>query len=109
MTLSKVKKIVKSPLQTLKDSKGVMTAKGVYINYREAHKCQYGFFKGFATFRPSKLTSKIEANRMSFSEYESENKHYSDTCMVAGYMIKYGLLAGGSKYVIPLVGGLGVI
>ena len=92
--------MIKDILKKLKKYKGVLSAKDRYINYREAHRLQYGFFKGLFTFRPDKAVKHINANDMDFLEYEGNNKHYEDTAFTIGYTSKYILL---TKYTPELI------
>lgn len=90
-------------LKKLKKYKGVLSAKDRYINYREAHRLQYGFFKGLVTVRPDKVSKHINAVQMDFLEYEDQNKHYEDTAFIVGYTSKYILITKYAPEIIPLL------
>lgn len=79
-------------LEKIKASKGFMTAKGAYINYREAHKIQYGIVLGLMIMRPGKLQDRIRANDLDFLEWESTNSHYVDKSMLITYILKWAIL-----------------
>lgn len=82
----------KDKLEWIKKSKGFLTARGKWINYREAHKLQYGFILGIIIFRPSKLQDRIRANDLEFLEFESSNSHYVDLMMLSTYIIKLAII-----------------
>lgn len=87
-----LKNYLKELGRIIKESDGVMTAKGKWIDYREAHKLQYGIVLGLVTFRLSKLQKRIYASEMDFLEWESNNKHYTDKAMLITYILKWIVL-----------------
>ena len=76
----------------IKASKGVGTAKGKIIDYREAHRLQYGFLKGLAIFGPRKLAQNMNVLHMDPEQWENSEGQYIDTMMVVGYSSKYAVL-----------------
>jgi len=86
------KGLIKSIAKKIKASKGFMTAKGKLINYREAHRIQYGIVLGLITFRPRKIIERTEAHQLDFLEWEKGNIHYQDQAMLLVYSIKMGCL-----------------
>lgn len=77
----------------IKKSKGILTSKDKYIDYREAHRLQYGFLKGFATVRPDTLGKRMNVLHMNPDQWEQSEGQYIDTMMVIGYTSKYVLIS----------------
>lgn len=91
----------------LRNYKGVASAKGKYVDYKEAHSLQYSFFRGFRIMRPSKLMESLEAPRQEFGEWEAGEGQYKDTSLVVGYVVSKVLIAGGSGFGLLSFLGLG--
>jgi len=94
-------------LQKLKEwvlnYKGFLSAKGRYIDYKEAHSMQYAFMKGFSIGRPSKLMENLEAPRMEFGEWEKGEGQYKDYTLVAGYVASKLLIGGLGSGVLSVI------
>ena len=84
--------MLKKLVNWIKASKGVGTAKGKLIDYREAHRLQYGFLKGLAIFGPRKLARNMNVLHMDPEQWEDSEGQYIDTMMVTGYASKYIVL-----------------
>lgn len=89
-------KVLRKLLKAVKDSKGPATAKGKYIDYREAHKLQYAFFKGASIISPFALRNEIQARKMGFKAWEDSEGQYHDTALAAGYILSKLAVAGVS-------------
>jgi len=84
-------KILNEILKGVKESKGFLTAKDKYVDYREAHRLQYGFLKGIATVRPDTLGKRMNVLHMNPDQWEQSEGQYIDTMMVVGYTSKYAM------------------
>ena len=94
--------MIQKVLEVIKQSKGVATAKGKYIDYREAHKLQYAFMQGLVTIRPSQAVKRVKANNLKFIEWEDSEGQYYDYAFLAGYVIKFPLASQfGMSFLIP--------
>jgi len=79
-------KIIDKLLKTIKESKGVGTAKGKYIDYKEAHALQYNYMKGLFIMDPRKLADNVNALVQDKEQWENSQGQYKDYALVGGYM-----------------------
>jgi hypothetical protein len=91
--MSYLKESVNWLKQKIIESKGLGTAKGKLIDYREAHRIQYGIILGLTIFRPKKLIEKSKANKTKFLEWEAQELQYQDQAMVYTYILKIIILS----------------
>jgi len=87
----------------LKKYKGVFFKKNGYFDYTEIHKFVYGMVKSIPIFRPSKLSSNLNALHMDFNQWEDSEGQYSDIGLISTYTTKMALISHYMPELIQLI------
>lgn len=97
-------KLLKKAVKFVKESKGLGTAKGKLIDYKEVHGLQYNFMKGLFIMDPRKLMNEVNALHQDKEQWEASEGQYKDYALTGGYMAGKMFIGGTGSALITFSG-----